>query len=64
MVKQRPMRPDMERLTSIEELYDAIGKLRNGTAAGESGILPEIVKSQGGFLILSELLELSHDVWR
>ena len=65
MVKQRPIRPDMERLPSIEELYNAVGKLRNGTAAGESGILPEMVKSvciQGEFL--STLLELIHDVWR
>ena len=38
MVEQKPMRPDMERLPSIEELYNAIGKLRNGTAAGELGI--------------------------
>jgi len=37
MVKQRPIRPDMERLPSKEELYNAVGNLRNGTAAGELG---------------------------
>jgi len=65
MMKQRPIRPDMERLPSIEELYNAIGKLRNATAAGESGILPKMIKSvcsQGEFL--SRLLELIHDAWR
>jgi len=43
VVKQRPIRPDMERLPSIKELYNAVGKLRNGTATGESVILPEMV---------------------
>ena len=62
-VRQRPIRPEMEELPSITELCDAIGKLRNGKAAGESGILPEMVKaacSQGE--ILNKLLELVHDV--
>ena len=48
----------MEELPSVAELCDAIGKLRNGKAAGESGILPaEMVKatcSQGE--ILNELV--------
>ena len=44
-VRQRPIRPDMEELPSVTELCDPIGKLRNGKAAGESGILPERVKA-------------------
>ena len=64
-VRQRPIRAEMEELPSVMELCNAISKLRNGKAAGESGILPEMVMaacSQGE--ILNRLLELVHDVWR
>ena len=53
----------MEELPIVEELYRAISKIRNGKAAGESGILPEMVKaacSQGEFF--NRLLELVHNV--
>jgi len=55
----------MEEIPSVEELYCAVGNIGNGKAAGESGILPEMVKvacSQGEFL--SRLPELVYDVWR
>jgi len=64
MVKQKPMRPDMERLPSIEELYNAVGKLRNGTAAGKLGICIYFQKWSSQVEFLSRLLELIHDVWR
>ena len=44
-VRQRPVRQDMEELPSEEELLRAVGKLKNGKAGGESGILPEMVKA-------------------
>jgi len=56
----------MERLPSIEELHNAISKLKNeNRTAAESGILPEMIKSAGSQQeFLSRLLELIHDVWR
>ena len=44
-LRQRPIRDEMEELPSVEELYRTISKIRNGKAAGESGILPEMVKA-------------------
>ena len=43
----------------------AIGKLRNGKAAGESGILPEMLKAVSREEeVMTMLLELVTDVWR
>ena len=39
---------DLEELPSEQEVLKVIGKLRSGTAAGSSGILPEMVTSQVG----------------
>ncbi len=41
-VRQKEERQDMEDVPSEEELLCAVGKLKNGKAGGESGILPEI----------------------
>ena len=64
-VRQRPPRPEMAELPSDEELLRAVGKLKNGKAGVEPGILPEMVKaacSEDEFL--SRFVELVHDVWR
>ena len=45
-VRQRPVRPYLAELTSMEELMGAVNKLKNGKAGGGSGILPEMVKSR------------------
>ncbi len=55
----------MAELPSEGELLSAVANLRNGKAAGESGILPEMVKiacNEEEFV--RKLLELVHDVWR
>ena len=43
-VEQRPLRPELAELPTEEELMEAIEKLKNGKAGGESGVLPELVK--------------------
>ena len=65
LVRQRPVRVDLTKPPSEEELERAIGKLRSGKAGGESGILPEMVKAvcyEEAFM--SSLLKLTEDVWR
>ena len=55
----------MEDVPSEEELLCAVGKLKNGKAGGESGILPEMVKAaccEPEFL--DRLVQLLQDVWR
>ena len=44
-MRQRPPRPELAEVPSVEELLGAMGKLRNRKAGGESGILPEKVKT-------------------
>ena len=64
-VGQRPIRPQMDDLPTMEELEQAVGKLRSGKAGGGSGILPEMVKSaccDSDFLDL--LLDLVCTVWK
>ena len=64
-VRQRQVRTDMAEPPSKEELESALGKLKNGRAGGESGILPEILKAAcEGKEVLELLLELAKDVWR
>ena len=43
-MEQRPLRPELAELPTEEELMEAIEKLKNGKAGGESGVLPELVK--------------------
>ena len=62
--KQRPVKAEMAEAPAKEELLDAVAKLRNGKAAGESGILPEMVEAaccDENFLRM--LLELASNVW-
>ena len=62
-IRQRPVRPEMAE-TPSEELLSALGKLKNGKASGETGVLPEMLKAacfKDGFLDM--LLELVRDAW-
>ena len=62
-VRQRSPRPEMAELPSEEELQNAVLKLKNGKAGGESGILPEMVKmASSEDVFVSRLLELVQDV--
>ncbi len=65
LVRQRGVRADMTAPPSEEELERALGKLKNGKAGGESGIIPEMLKaaceSSEFFELLTELVE---DVWK
>ena len=64
-VRQRPMRPEMGDPPSEEELQNALGKLKCGKASGETGILPEMLKTACGTAeFMKRLLELVSDVWR
>ena len=63
-VRQKSSRPEMAEVPSDEELLSAVGKMRNGKAGGESGILPEMIKAaccEEEFL--RRLLELVKGVW-
>ena len=42
--RQRPMRPQLAEIPSMEELVGAVGKLKNGKAGGGSEIWPEMLK--------------------
>ena len=62
--RQRPVRHQLAELPTMEELMQAIGKVKNGKAAGSSGILPEMIKeacSDATFLEL--LLDLVQTAW-
>lgn len=63
--RQRPVRSQMADLPTREELEDAIGKMKNGKAAGQSGILPEMIKAAictDDFTDI--LLDLVQSVWK
>lgn len=64
-VRQRPTRPQMADLPTMEELIQAVDKLKSGKAGGSSGILPEMLKAaccDHEFLDL--LLSLVHQAWK
>ena len=59
------MRPELTELPSMEELVEAIGRLKNRKAGGSSGIRPEMVKvacQDPGFA--DQLLDLVHTAWK
>ena len=63
-VTQRQLKPEMAELPTEDELLNAIKKVKNGRAGGESSILPEMVKAACiGYTFSKTLLELVHDVW-
>ena len=64
-IRQRPLRPQLAELPSMEELVGAVGKLKNGKAGGSSGIRPEMVKvacQDPSFV--DRLLDLVHTAWK
>ena len=64
-VIQRPERPHITEPPTAEELEEAISKLKCGQAAGQSGILPEMIKvASYDDDFLTSLLELVQQVWR
>ena len=55
----------MAELPSEEEVWDSVGKPKNGKAGGASGILPEMVKTAScEEAFMSALMKLVHDMWR
>ena len=64
-VMQSPVRSHMIKPPTIGELEEAIGKLKSGKAAGQSGILPEMIRAASyDDDFLNSLLELVQLVWR
>ena len=64
-IRQRVVREELKDSPSEEELIEAVIKLKNGKAGGESGILPEMVKAaccEEEFVQM--LLDLVKDVWQ
>ena len=62
--RQRPPRTEMADPPSSEELENAMSKLCTGKVAGQSGILPEMVKTAcGNADFFNHLLELATIVW-
>lgn len=64
--RQRPLvlRSHLAELPSLEELEEAVSKLKNGKSGGSSGVLLEMVKvacQDPDFLDL--LLDLVHTAW-
>ena len=62
--RQRPVRHHLAEVPTMDELIDAIGKLKNGKAWGASGILTEMVKAsccESDFL--EPLLNLVQTTW-
>ena len=54
----------MAEVPSEEEVMNAVGKLRNGKAGGESRILPEMVKAACcEEELVNKLLDLVNNVW-
>ena len=61
-LRVRPVREDLASLPTSEELSQAVARLSNNKAAGETGILPEMVR-YGGDAFSDALLTLVHKVW-
>ncbi len=61
-VRTRPVREDLAVVPTGEDLARAIGHLANNKAAGQSGILPEMVR-HAGTAFSSELLALIRRAW-
>ena len=63
--RQRPVRHELAELPTMEELMKAIGKVKNGKAAGSSGILPEMIKEAcSDVTFLELLLDMIQTAWK
>ena len=64
-VRQRPVKMDMAELPSMEELMQAVKKIKSGKAGGKSGIIPEMLKASCCRARFRDvLLDLLHSAWR
>ena len=64
-MRQRPVRHDLAEPPTMDELTMAIGKLNNGKAGGDSGILPEMVKAGcSEDVFLDMMLDLVRTSWK
>ena len=61
-VEQQPTDTTLDDLPTLEELQVAVRRMGNGKAAGQSGILPEMLKC-GGTPYMSALLDLIKSIW-
>ena len=61
-VEQRPLTVEMLVPPSDEELSKALSSLKEGRAAGDNGIMPELVKC-GGVDCFEHMLDLFQAVW-
>ena len=61
-IEQQEVCEDLADPPTLEELRQAVRRLRNGKAAGGSGILPELLKAGGDGLMMA-LLDLVQTVW-
>ena len=63
-VRQREVRPGIAAPPTMDEVMEAVGKLKNGKAGGNSGILPEMLKAGCRDCDFFEmLLDLVQSVW-
>ena len=63
-VRQRPPRQELAEIPTMEDLLEAVNKLKNGKAGGKSGVLPEMLKAACGDNEVAEmLLKLLCRVW-
>ena len=63
-LQHRPVREELANPPSKQEIWEAVGKLKNGKAGEESGIVPEMLKAFCDEKeILEMLLSLIHQVW-
>ena len=62
-IPELPLAENLAELPTLREVCRAVARLKNGKAAGASGVLPEMVKA-GGELLKNKLVELFGDVWR
>ena len=61
-IHQRDVDNNLADRPTLREWSNAVSRLRNGTAGGQYGILPELLKC-GGNPLLEFILDLVHTVW-
>jgi len=61
-LQQKPVREELGNPPSKQEILEAVGKIKNGKAGGESGILPEKAICRGSE-IMEMLATLTSQMW-
>ena len=54
---------ELDELPTLDELLDALSKLKRGKAGGKTGILP-VLLMYGGAEVQKRLHQIMEDVWR